>query len=451
MKRNLRAPRWSWWFVGIVLVCAAYAPLIASDTPIVLQSDVETGWRLPLFRSLSWAGWMWIVTPVLCALMYLSWRAVRTNRFRVARLLVFAAIIMTLIPFVTAGLRWWTGDPLPASLQRQSTTSLIAWIGLFGAGVVLVAVTLRRMRCFTTTRLLIQFAAMVILSVASAKFGTVDRPILNTMIKQHDSVLHTLIAHGPDEVDLERRNQPPGARSSSGALHLLGTDDVGADVLARLVHGCRTALLVGLSAAAIGLGLGVLLGLVMGYFGGVVDLLVMRLIELFMAVPRLFVILAVVVFLPTRASGTMLVAVVLVIGLTGWMRPARLMRSEVLRIRRSEYVLAARAYGASHVSILLRHIMPNALGPVLVDVGFAVAAAILMETNLSFLGLGVQPPTASWGAMLSQAVDRSTGSFHWWLAIGPGVLVAGTVLACNSLSDAARERLNRPDSQGKSF
>jgi len=254
------------------------------------------------------------------------------------------------------------------------------------------------------------------------------------------AIFAPLMAGEVNAVRLDQRLQPPG-RSADGGMHLLGTDAVGSDVASRLVHGCRVAVAVGAASAGIAIGLGAMIGVLMGYFGGLVDLLGMRMIELIMAVPRLFLVLAIVVFLPSRDSSHLLVALILVIGLTGWMRPARLMRAEVMRIREMEYVAAARATGVSTVSLLGRHVLPNAIGPVLVEAGFAVASAILMETNLSFLGLGVRPPQPSWGLMLSDAVDRSTGAFYWWLAVGPGALILCTVGSCNALAEHLRRRL----------
>jgi len=260
------------------------------------------------------------------------------------------------------------------------------------------------------------------------------------------ALLAPLMTGDINDVQLDQRLQPPG-RTADGELHLLGTDAVGSDVAMRLLGGCRVAVAVGGLSAGLAIGLGAVVGLVMGSFGGLADLLGMRLIEVVMAVPRLFLVLAIVVFLPSRDSGQLLIALILVIGLTGWMRPARLMRAEVLRVRESDYVAAARATGVSAPSLLLRHVMPNAVGPVLVETGFAVAAAILMETNLSFLGLGVRPPQPSWGLMLSGAIDRSTGAFHWWLAVGPGVLILCTVLSCNALAESLRRRLTGHDSE----
>lgn len=245
------------------------------------------------------------------------------------------------------------------------------------------------------------------------------------------------VASGWDDVHLDQRYQPPCEE------HLLGTDNAGADVAARLIHGTCVAVIVGGLSAGLALMIGIATGLAMGYFGGWIDLLGMRIIELFMAVPRLFLVIAVIVFLPVRESGASLIALVLVIGLTGWMRPARLMRAETLRVRGEDYILAARAMGLSRGSIVARHILPNAIAPVLVDGAFLVASAILMETNLSLLGLGVKAPMPSWGSMLAQAIDHSTGDFYWWLAVGPGAMILLTLLSCHALAERLRVRLSR--------
>lgn len=248
-----------------------------------------------------------------------------------------------------------------------------------------------------------------------------------------------LIGRGWNEVHLDQRYEGPSP------FHLLGTDNAGADAASRLIYASRVAVIVGGLSAGVSLLIGIVAGLGMGYFGGWVDLIGMRVIELFMATPRLFLVIAVVVFLPARSSGVSLAALVGVIGMTGWMRPARLMRAETLRVRSEDYVWAARAMGLSRRSILARHILPNGIAPVLVDGGFMIASAILMETNLSFLGLGVQAPTPSWGSMLAQAIDHSTGDVYWWLAIGPGVMILLTVLSCHGIAEGMRVRLSRRD------
>ena len=225
---------------------------------------------------------------------------------------------------------------------------------------------------------------------------------------------------------------PPG--SNTVAVHWFGTEQNGADVLSRMIHATRIALGIGLVATGIALGLGILLGGLMGYFSGVVDLVGMRLVEIFEAVPTLFLLLTFVAFFD-RSLYLMMV----IIGLTSWPGYARYVRAEFLRLREQEFVQAAKLCGLPTWSILFRHMLPNGIAPIIVAASFGVASAILAESTLSFLGLGlVDDP--SWGQMLNQAVQSS--EFYWWMALFPGGAIFLTVLAYNLVGDALRDALD---------
>jgi len=216
--------------------------------------------------------------------------------------------------------------------------------------------------------------------------------------------------------------------------HWFGTEENGADVLSRMIHASRLALGIGLVATGIALTLGVLLGGLMGYLGGLLDMLGMRLVEIFEAVPTLFLLLTFVAFFE-RSIYMMMV----IIGLTSWPAYARFVRAEFLRLRDREFVQAARVAGLPLHSIMFRHILPNAAAPVLVAASFGVASAILAEATLSFLGLGlVDDP--SWGQMLNQAVQSS--SFNWWMALFPGFAIFMTVFSYNLLGESLRDALD---------
>lgn len=442
----MRSP-WSWVIVVLIAVSAA-APLIAGDRPYALYGDAVDGWRLPLLRSFSIADWLWLIAPLQ---IVLSWRAAgnaQRDRWARARWLIAAAVAVALLPVAVSGVRATGGDGWIDALAGRDARWWIGSAALLIAAVAAGVIARRCSRSAAINSVMSMGLATFLLLGLAARCATVDRPVIDATddraLVNNGNAIGFLppIAHGWDDVALEHRLQTPGYASHADRMHLLGTDDVGADVAARLIHGTRIAVTVGLVSAALAVGIGAALGLLMGYFGGLIDLLGMRLVELLLAVPRLFLILSVIVFLPSRDSDVMLAALVLVIGLTGWMRPARLMRAEVMRLRRAEYVLAARAIGTPTIMLLGRHLLPIAAAPVLVDGGFAAASAILIETNLSFLGLGVQPPQPSWGAMLEQAIDPSTGVIHWWLAAAPTALILFTVLACNGLSEALRRRLH---------
>jgi peptide/nickel transport system permease protein len=184
------------------------------------------------------------------------------------------------------------------------------------------------------------------------------------------------------------------------------------------------------------------MGALMGYFGGWVDIVGMRIIEIFMAIPRLFLLLTVIAFIPPSLNEYMLYAMMAVIGAFSWMNSARFIRAEFMRLRDQDFVQAAQACGLPLRSILFRHMLPNGVSPVLVDASFGVAAAIFIETGLSFLGFGIRPPDPSWGQMLSKAVDPTTGIFYWWLAIFPGILIFLTVFSFNLIGDALRDAID---------
>lgn len=223
--------------------------------------------------------------------------------------------------------------------------------------------------------------------------------------------------------------------------HLLGTDRHGADVAAGMVHAARTAILVALVATAIAIVLGVFIGTLMGALGGWCDFIGLRLIEIASAVPRLLLLVIVASAMSAAYSHHMLFVLMATIGATSWMTPARLLRGELIRVREQEFVLAARAVGTPRWRVIAEHMLPAAIVPVLVEATFYMSAAVLIETNLSFLGLGVRPPGTSWGAMLADAVDRSTGAFHWWLAIGPGAMVFLTVFSIQTVGEHLRRKL----------
>ncbi len=243
-----------------------------------------------------------------------------------------------------------------------------------------------------------------------------------------------LTPYDPSHLDAWHVLLPPSAR------HWFGTDELGRDVLTRVLYGARVSLKVGFVAVGIAVFIGTAVGLVAGFYGGWRDSLLMRLVDIMLCFPTFFLILAVIAMLEPSIWYIMII-----IGLTGWMGVARLVRAEVLTLREREFVLAARGVGASDLRIIVRHILPNALSPVLVTATLGVAGAILTESALSFLGIGVQPPTPSWGNILTAGKEYI--EFAWWLSLFPGLAILVTVLAYNlvgeGLRDALDPRLNR--------
>jgi len=233
------------------------------------------------------------------------------------------------------------------------------------------------------------------------------------------------IPYSPVSTALDHRLMPPGNQ------HLLGTDELGRDVMARIIHGAGISLKVGLVATGISLLIGLCIGALAGYYGGIADVLLSRLIEIVICFPFLFLILAVIAFLPPSIYNIMIV-----IGITRWTDIARYTRAEFVRLKAREFTEAARALGASDRKIIMRHILPNSLAPVLVTATFGIANAILIEAGLSFLGLGTQPPTPSWGGILASAREQD---FAWWLTVFPGLAIFLSVTAYNLLGEGLRD------------
>ena len=229
-----------------------------------------------------------------------------------------------------------------------------------------------------------------------------------------------------------RPENPARDEGRPSRINLFGTDQAGVDVFAKMVHGTTIALLVGFVSMGIAGTIGVVVGALGGYFGGWIDMLTSRVTEIVMCVPTLVLILAIMALLEKPTIWHTMA----IIGATGWTGIARLTRGEFLRLRQSEFVTAARSVGAGPIRIMLRHILPNALAPILVPITFGIASAILTESSLSFLGFGPPPPSASWGSILNDA--RSNLSM-WWLVVFPGIAIFLTVLAYNLIGEGLQE------------
>ncbi len=237
-----------------------------------------------------------------------------------------------------------------------------------------------------------------------------------------------VVQHDPLQIDLRAPREAPTA------AHWLGTDLIGRDVWSRVAYGGRTSLSVGVLAVALYVAIGSFFGSLAGYFGGLLDQIIMRFTDTLLSIPSL---LMVIVFV--SVIGPSLGSVIIVIGLLGWSRTCRLVRGQILALRAEEFITAARAMGNSHARIILRHMLPNTFAPLIVLTTFGVANAILLEAALSFLGLGVRPPTPSWGGMLNEAQSPAVLATMPWLWISPGVAIAVTVLAVNFIGDGLRD------------
>jgi len=243
-----------------------------------------------------------------------------------------------------------------------------------------------------------------------------------------ESVIWTPVPYGSREVDLKNSLSAPRGD------HYLGTDGIGRDLLAGLIHGSRVSLSVGFIAAGIALLIGICLGSIAGFYGGKVDLVIMRFVEIMVTLPTFFLIITIVAI-----YGSSIWYIMAAIGLTSWTSDAKLIRGEVLKVRNMEYITAANSIGLPNRQIIFRHVLPNAISPVLVSGAFAIAGAILTEAALSYLGFGVSATTVTWGSLLNEARSASNA---WWLAIFPGFMIFIAVVTYNLIGEGLRDALD---------
>lgn len=244
------------------------------------------------------------------------------------------------------------------------------------------------------------------------------------------SMLAPLISpYDPDEINVKAILVAPSWQ------HWMGTDGLGRDVLSRMLHGGRISLLVGLVAVGISTAIGIVLGALAGYYRGWVDTTIMRLVDIMLSIPSFFLILAVIAFLTPSITNIMIV-----IGLTSWMGVTRLVRAEFLSLTDREFVQASRTLGAKDMRLIFKHLLPNSLTPIIVSAVLGIASAVLLESGLSFLGLGVQAPQSSWGNILTDGKEYI--QFAWWLSLYPGMAILITVLGYNLLGEGLRDALD---------
>ena len=243
-----------------------------------------------------------------------------------------------------------------------------------------------------------------------------------------ESIVWAPVPYGPSEVDLMHSLSKPGGD------HYLGADQVGRDLLSGLIHGSRISLSVGFVAAGISALIGIILGSLAGYYGGKMDIIISRFIEIMLTFPLFFLIIVIVAI-----YGSSIWYVMLAIGLTSWTREARLIRGEILKVRNMEYILAANSVGLPNRKIIFRHVLPNSIAPVLVSIAFAISAAIIIEAALSFFGMGVSATTVTWGSLINEG---RTAPNAWWLAIFPGLMIFISVVAYNLIGEGLRDALD---------
>jgi peptide/nickel transport system permease protein len=293
-------------------------------------------------------------------------------------------------------------------------------------------------------------ATLLLITVFSLKpgwkplneYGMRDFPTEEFQSHGSDWGFYPPIPFGPTEQDVPSRFQPPGFRvepanmikSNQSHVHWLGTVRTGEDVLASMIYGTRISMTVGVIAVSIYMTIGIIVGALAGYFGGAVDMVISRIIEIVLLFPAFFLILTLVGLL-----GPSIYIIMLVIGITGWPGVARLIRGEVLKQRSLDYTLAAQSLGAQHIRIAFRHILPNSMSPALVSIPFGIAGAIVTEAGLSVLGFGVKAPIPTWGSLLNIAHD----DYHnWWLIVFPSIAIFVTVTLFNLIGNALRDAMD---------
>lgn len=449
-------------WIGVVAFFAVFAPILANSHPIWMRTTrpdgaVAVSW--PLLDSLTATDVLLLLAALVGVPLVVwparwlpaAWREAMPSRAERGRVLLIVGLMAGFSVVVSAGVIGWL-----SSVERSTATRTwladggLWWVG-FGVTAVfaLVAAQFR-----TARRRWVRLVPLVTVAVVTAtlvatrsgatlvNYDTYLEPPPGTKVE----AVWTVVPWGPDFSRTDLYNKPPGTEAGSVSSGLkatalgdrtfiLGTDAVGKDVLSQLLWACRLSISIGLVSTGISLAIGITLGALAGYYGGKFDLLLYRLVEIFMAIPVLFLLIVAAGVLPRN-----IYVMMALIGCVGWTGAARFTRAEFLKLRNQDFVQAAKALGLPLRSILFKHMLPNGVTPVLVDASFAVAAAILAEATLSYLGLGPdgQP---SWGKLLSNATGE-TGTFIWWLAIFPGLAIFFTVLAYNMLGEELRDAID---------
>jgi peptide/nickel transport system permease protein len=443
-------------WLSMMVFFAIFSPFIASGHPIVLReldasgAVVRTTW--PLFNNLAAIDVVLLIVGLVGGPYVLFGRGKNVGQRlgTVVFSLAVAGLIVLAVSFVQP---WLDGGDAPALARRFRTAPWFRYAAACVTGVA-VAAPVALLPIFNSRRrqaMTVLLASGITIVAAGLTWST---PITRFGYQELElsgsaRATYTLIPFSPGQRYSELDRSEPGTTLGKALdlpaesapyqrRFLLGTDALGQDVLAQLLHACRLSLSIGLVSTGIAVMIGVTLGALAGYFGGWTDILVQRLIEIFMAVPVLFLLIIASGVLPPEFRTTYVTMAI--IGLFTWPSSARFTRAEFYKLRNQDFVQGAKAVGLPLRSILFRHMLPNGVTPVLVDSSFSIAAAILAESTLSYLGLG-PVDSASWGKVLSYAMSAE-GDFRWWLAVFPGVAIFLTVLSYNLLGEALRDAID---------
>jgi peptide/nickel transport system permease protein len=440
------------WVVLALFAVAIFAPVIASNQPywFIDGDGIHFPWIVSLLNPDTAIDFIFNVA----LLIFFPWaigsmiynrqaRRVRLpgrKRVAVMTLVFFYFLTLTsLLLLATSG----SLNPWARWLTRVLVI-IVACLGIMmrdrRPGTNRVADAKRRsFVAFPIAAFLLAAISLVMLGTPENKYFA--RDFKRDQARGKGSGVFTLIPYGPMEQDLDIIFKPPFfkktgdiSRYREGQLHLVGTDDSGRDVLTRLIYGTRISMTIGVVAVSIYVTIGIVIGAIAGYFGGTIDILISRAIEIVMLFPSLFLILTIVALI-----GPSIYVIMVVIGLTGWPTIARLTRGEFLRQRSIDYVAAARGIGANDSRVIFRHILPNALSPAFVAVPFGIVGAIITEATLSVLGFGVRPPAPSWGSILLIAVSNYE---KWWLTVFAGLSIFVTVTVFNVVGNGLRDAMD---------
>ena len=346
---------------------------------------------------------------------------------------VFAPFLANSMPLLVS----LNGDVTAPILRYLSVEDIVVLVAFFAIIILFISPLKHSLK----NLFLMLIITIVGATIVCKQFVTEQQNVVYSDFREdikntnYDWVVMPPIPYAPQDYLRDSNAQPLEAPlENSEYTHWMGTEENGGDVLSRMIHASRIALGIGFIATGIAMVIGVILGGLMGYFSGIVDMLGMRLVEIFESIPTLFLLLIFVAFF-----GRSIYIMMVIIGFTSWSGYARYIRAEFLRLRKMDFVQAGIASGLPVRSILFRHMLPNGIAPLLVGISFGVASAILSEATLSFLGLGLVG-SPSWGQMLNQAVQSST--FNWWMAIFPGGAIFLTVFAYNLIGEALRDAID---------
>ena len=444
-------------WIGIIAFFAVFGPIVANAHPWTLERVSADGTAVrewPLVSYLSATDWA-LLAGVIIGIPWVFLGTSRLTRAQRLGMLVVAVLEVGAIIVFAGFIVSWAQHPERAEwLKTFARSSGGPWALAFGTAAVVGCVaawipSVDSLRARLAAAVGIgALAAALVVGTGSGGLVNFDRYTEDEQSGAIRNVTWTLIPWSPQYSRSDMTNIPPGTRvesverlaqftgTSFGSRSvILGTDALGGDVLSQMLWACRLSISIGLVSTGISVVIGVTMGAIMGYFGGKVDMILFRIVEIFMAVPVLFLLIVAAGVLP-RDTYVMMA----IIGCFSWTGAARFTRAEFMKLRNQDFVQAAKATGLPLRAILFRHMLPNGVTPVLVDASFAIAAAISIEATLSYLGLGPDGQ-ASWGKLLSSAT-AATGTFVWWLAVFPGLAIFLSVLSYNMLGEAMRDAID---------